>query len=66
MKTTKPKRGRPPTSRGAYCYEPVRSIDRLPDAEWQEIVAAAKASGLSRGKWAWPVLLAKARRELKK
>lgn len=62
-KTKKPKRGRPPTSRGAYCPHPVRSIGRLSDGEWAEIKAAQVASGLKVGQWAWPVLLAKARRE---
>ena len=62
MKSKKPKLGRPPTSRGAYCPHPVRSIGRLSDAEWAEIKAAQVASGLTMGGWAWPTLLAKAKK----
>lgn len=59
----KKKRGRPPTSRGAYNPLPARQLGRVSDSEWNEIKAAAEAAGLSVVAWALPTLLKKARRE---
>jgi len=62
----KPKRGRPPTERGAYNPNPGRKFGRVSDSEWNEIRAAVDASGLSLVEWALPMLLKKARRERSK
>jgi hypothetical protein len=62
----KPKRGRPPTERGAYNALPGRKFGRVSDADWKEIRDAVDASGLSLVQWALPMMLKKARRELKK
>jgi len=59
----KPKRGRPPTERGAYNHLPGRKFGRVSDADWQEIRDACELSGLSLVAWALPMLLKKARRE---
>jgi hypothetical protein len=64
--TMKPKRGRPPTERGAYNALPGRKFGRVSDADWKEIRDAVDASGLSLVQWALPMMLKKARRELKK
>ena len=58
-----PKRGRPPTERGAYNELPGRKFGRVSDADWQEIRDACELSGLSLVAWALPMMLAKARRE---
>lgn len=63
MTDSTPKRGRPPTERGAYNHNPARQFGRISDADWQELKAAAEAAGLSMVKWALPDLLRKARRE---
>lgn len=65
MMAEKPKRGRPPTERGAYNELPGRKFGRVSDAEWQEIRNAVDASGLSLVEWALPMMLKKARREAK-
>lgn len=59
----KKKRGRPPTSRGAYNALQGRKFGRVSDADWKEIRDACELSGLSLVEWALPVLLRKARRE---
>jgi hypothetical protein len=61
--STKPKRGRPPTERGAYNPLPGRKFGRVSDSDWQEIRDAVESSGLSLVAWALPMMLAKARRE---
>ena len=62
----KPKRGRPPTERGAYNELPGRKFGRVSDADWQEIRDACELSGLSLVAWALPMMLSKARREKSK
>lgn len=57
----KKKRGRPPTSRGAYNALPGRKFGRVSDSDWQEIRDACELSGLSLVAWALPTLLEKAR-----
>ena len=65
-RAAKPKRGRPPTERGAYSPLPGRKFGRVSDADWQEIRNAVDASGLSLVAWALPMMLSKARREKSK
>lgn len=60
------KRGRPPTSRGAYNALPGRKFGRVSDSDWQEIRDACELSGLSLVQWALPMMLKKARREAQK
>lgn len=64
MKT--PKRGRPATERGAYNPNPPRQLGRVSDADWETLKAAAEKRGESFTAWAVRVLLAAARRELKR
>jgi alpha-beta hydrolase superfamily lysophospholipase len=59
----KPKRGRPPTERGAYNPNPARQLGRVSDPEWRELRAACEAAGMSMVAWAVPTLLKKARDE---
>ena len=60
---TKPTRGRPATSRGAYNPHPARQFGRISDEDWAELKAACEAAGQSMVQWALPTLLRKARRE---
>lgn len=61
-----PKRGRPATSRGAYNPNPARQLGRVSDEDWETLKAAAEKRGESFTAWAVRVLLAAARRELKR
>jgi hypothetical protein len=63
---SKPKRGRPATSRGAYNPNPARQFGRISDEDWNELKAAAEAAGQSMVVWALPTLLSKARRETRR
>lgn len=60
--TTKPKRGRPPTERGAYNPVPVRQLGRVTDNEWQTLKAAAERAGKPFSQWATEILLRAAKR----
>ncbi len=61
--TTAPKRGRPPTDRGAYNPHPPRQLGRVSAEDWQAIKAAADRAGLSFTQWAVGVLLRAAKRQ---
>lgn len=61
-----PKRGRPATERGAYNPNPARQLGRVSDDDWDTLKAAAEKLGVSFTAWAVRVLLAAARRELKR
>jgi hypothetical protein len=63
MSSETPKRGRPPTDRGAYNPHPPRQLGRIAPADWQEMKAAAERSGLSFTAWAVGVLLRAAKRQ---
>lgn len=54
---TKPKRGRPPTSKGAYNPHPARQLGRVSDEDWKMLKQAAKTSGKTFTQWAVEVLL---------
>jgi uncharacterized protein (DUF1778 family) len=58
------KRGRPPTSRGAYNPNPARQIGRVSDEDWETLKAAAAKRGESFTQWALGVLMRAAKREL--
>lgn len=60
----KSKRGRPATERGAYNPNQARQLGRVSDEDWQTLKAAAKKSGKKFIRWAMPILLAQAKREL--
>jgi hypothetical protein len=60
--TKKP--GRPATSRGAYNPLPARQLGRVSDDDWSMIKAACKLAKLSLVRWALPVLIEKAKREM--
>lgn len=60
------KRGRPATERGAYNPNPARQLGRVADEDWETLKAAADKRGESFTAWAVRVLLAAARRELKR
>ena len=62
----KQKRGRPATERGAYNPNPARQLGRVSDEDWETLKAAAEKRGESFTAWAVRVLLAAARRELKR
>ena len=62
----KPKRGRPATERGAYNPNPARQLGRVSNDDWETLKAAAEKRGESFTAWAVRVLLAAARRELKR
>ena len=64
VRTTR--RGRPATSRGAYNPNPARQLGRVSDDDWDTLKAAAEKRGESFTAWAVRVLLASARRELKR
>jgi len=64
MKT--PKRGRPATERGAYNPNPARQLGRVSKEDWKTLKTAAEKRGESFTAWAVRVLLAAARRELKR
>ena len=61
--TTAPKRGRPPTDRGAYNPHPARQLGRVADDDWQELKAAADKAGVSFTAWAVAVLMRAAKRQ---
>lgn len=56
-KRKKPKRGRPPTERGAYNPDPARQLGRVSKSDWETIKAAAKSSGKTFTQWAMGHLL---------
>jgi len=60
------KRGRPATERGAYNPNPARQLGRVSNEDWDTLKAAAEKRGESFTAWAVRVLLAAARRELKR
>ncbi len=60
------KRGRPATARGAYNPHPARQLGRVSDEDWETLKAVAEKRGESFTAWAVRVLLAAARRELKR
>jgi len=62
----KSKRGRPATERGAYNPNPARQLGRVSDEDWETLKAAAEKRGESFTAWAVRVLMAAARRELKR
>lgn len=62
----KKQRGRPATERGAYNPNPARQLGRVSDEDWETLKAAAEKRGESFTAWAVRVLLAAARRELKR
>ena len=55
--TSKPKRGRPPTSKGAYNPHPARQLGRVSDEDWRTLKQAAEASDKTFTQWAVEVLL---------
>lgn len=63
---TAKQRGRPATERGAYNPNPARQLGRVSEEEWETLKAAAEKRGESFTAWAVRVLLAAARRELKR
>jgi uncharacterized protein (DUF1778 family) len=66
MTKKQPKRGRPPTERGAYNPHPARQLGRVSEEEWELIKAGAEASGKSLTQWGVAELLRAAKRELAK
>ena len=60
------KRGRPPTSRGAYNPIPARQLGRVSDEDWATLRAAAAIRGETFTAWAVRTLLAAAKREQKR
>jgi hypothetical protein len=63
--TTEPKRGRPPTERGAYNPHPARQLGRVSDEDWETLKNAAERSGKTFTQWAVALLLKAARRKQK-
>lgn len=63
---TTPKRGRPATERGAYNPNPARQLGRVAEEDWQTLKSAAAKRGESFTAWALRILLAAAKRELKR
>lgn len=57
---------RPPKPPGEKYETPIRRIGRVPDAEWQQMQAAAKASGKTFTQWATDILLRSARMQARK
>ena len=62
---TNPKRGRPPTERGAYNPHPARQLGRVSDEDWAIIKEAAVASQMTFTQWAIGVLLKAAKSKKK-
>ncbi len=63
---TKPKQGRPPSSRGVGNWLPPRQLGRVSDEDWAVIRQACEASGQGLVEWALPLLLREARRRIEK
>lgn len=62
--TTKNKGGRPPKPPGEKYLNPNVFVGRHSQDEIDLIDAAARASELNRSQWAWPILIAEARKQL--
>lgn len=60
------KRGRPPTSRGAYNPIPARQLGRVEADDWETVKKAAAMRGETFTAWAMRILLEEARRELER
>lgn len=62
----KPKRGRPPTSRGAGNWLPPRQLGRVSDEDWALIRQACEVSGEGLIVWGLPLLLPEAKKRIQK
>lgn len=61
--TKKPPRiGRPPKKAGEHVRTPARILGRVDDETWNELQAAASASGKTFTQWALEILIRAAKR----